>query len=167
MNIDTLRGLLSGERGSKEVMVDKGSRVGVVNRLRSFSNNVTLCSDLEHSADPFLPLVPGSKFSNPTQTKITGTTMDVLEMISAEVQKARTQFPEGRFLFAALMEEVGEAAQSLLEVSQGGKKKDGTPFTDIDVLKELVQIGAMAVRLIEEADRAFTYRYPFNPKETA
>lgn len=62
-----------------------------------------------------------------------------LDLILDEVEFARTKFPGGKFLLAALTEEVGELAKALLQKSS----KD-------DVIGEAVQVAAMAIRIIEE-----------------
>lgn len=68
---------------------------------------------------------------------------ETLELIAAEVVRARTKFPGNKHLTVALMEEVGELAQAILQ----DKPKQ--------ILKEAVQVAAVAVRIIEEGDAAF------------
>lgn len=62
-----------------------------------------------------------------------------LHAVAAEVTRARTKFPGGRYLLAALTEEVGELAQALLQ----GKPKD-------EIEKEAIQVACVAIRIIEE-----------------
>lgn len=62
--------------------------------------------------------------------------------IGKEVKNAREQFPSNEKLLAALVEEVGELAQAMIE-------DDGTAE------EEAVQVAAMAIRLIEEGDSDF------------
>lgn len=64
--------------------------------------------------------------------------------ISAEVLKARTKFPDNKHLLAALVEEVGELAQAMLQ---------DKPRDQID--REAIQVAWVAVRIIEEGDSAF------------
>lgn len=67
-----------------------------------------------------------------------------LTCIDDEVFRARTKFPGNRFLLAALMEEVGELAQAMLQ------KK---PSEEIE--KEAIQVACMAIRILEEGDGTF------------
>ena len=67
-----------------------------------------------------------------------------LDAIRAEVFKARTKFPGNKHLLAALVEEVGELAQAMLQ---------DLPRDEIE--KEAIQVACVAVRIIEEGDSAF------------
>ena len=67
-----------------------------------------------------------------------------LQAISAEVFLARSKFPSNRLLLSMLVEEVGELARALLQ------RKDRD-----DIEKEAIQVAAVAVRIIEEADATF------------
>lgn len=57
---------------------------------------------------------------------------------------SRTKFPGNRFLLAALTEEVGELAQALLQKSDRAA-----------VVKEALQVAAVAIRIAEEGDASF------------
>ncbi len=63
-----------------------------------------------------------------------------LNDISIEVHKARAKFPGNDLLIVALMEEVGELAQAML---------DKTPE---EIRKEAIQVACVAIRIIEEGD---------------
>lgn len=67
-----------------------------------------------------------------------------LSAISDEVQRARTKFPNNHKMLAALVEEVGELAQALLQ---------RRPIEAIR--KEATQVACVAVRIIEEGDADF------------
>jgi len=67
-----------------------------------------------------------------------------LDAISHEVMLARRKFPGNRFLLAALMEEVGELAQAMLQ---------NKPRDEID--REAIQVACVAVRILEEGDASF------------
>ena len=65
--------------------------------------------------------------------------------IKDEVRRARSKHTGNRHMLAALMEEVGELAQALLQGKDPG-----------DVRKEAVQVACVAIRLIEEGDADFS-----------
>lgn len=69
---------------------------------------------------------------------------DSLLDVRREVERARSKFPGNHKLLAALMEEVGELAQAMLQ------KKD--PH---DIAKEAIQVAAVAIRILEEGDADF------------
>lgn len=72
--------------------------------------------------------------------------------LDAEIDRARHKFPDTTFLLAALMEEVGELAQALIDHSKGKQPPE-------NVYAEAIQVAAMAIRIAEEGDPSFTYRY--------
>lgn len=74
--------------------------------------------------------------------------------IEEEVIRARTKFPGNRFLLAALMEEVGELAQAILQ-NQGVER----------IRKEACQVACVAVRIYEEMDAAFADITPEESKK--
>jgi hypothetical protein len=76
-----------------------------------------------------------------------------------EVRRARGMFPGPNRNFGALIEEVGELAEALIE--QGGKK------TSADVFKEAVQVAAMAIRMLEEGSPEYSYRGPLTADDDA
>jgi hypothetical protein len=67
--------------------------------------------------------------------------IETLVDISHEVERGRAKFPGGRFLLAALGEEVGELA---LAVVSGDAEQ---------IRLEAIQCAAVAVRIIEEGER--------------
>jgi len=67
-----------------------------------------------------------------------------LAAIDAELVRARLKHPGRKHLLAALVEEVGELAQAILQQK---------PKSAID--KEAAQVAAVAVRIMEEGDAAF------------
>lgn len=76
--------------------------------------------------------------------------------ITQELEKARAKFPGKIYTFPALIEEVGELSQALMEQSRGGNTEQ---FNDNTVYKEGIQVIVMAIRLIEEGDRDFIYSH--------
>lgn len=80
---------------------------------------------------------------------------DMLE----ELKRAREKFPENDVQFIALIEEVGEFAQSILHLKE---KQDGTLSTQAElrekVYREGIQTLAMVMRLLCEGDRSTAYR---------
>lgn len=72
--------------------------------------------------------------------------------ITAEVAGARAKFPTNQHKLAALTEELGELAQALIDHSRG-------KASPLDVYTEAMQVAAMAVRIAEEGDASFPYRY--------
>ncbi|MFQ5742003.1 MAG: hypothetical protein ACE5HV_00260 [Acidobacteriota bacterium] len=81
----------------------------------------------------------------------------VAEKIDDEIARARRRFPEGDMLFAALVEEVGETAEALIEFSRRGTPSQKRAVSLDDVRKELVQVAAMAIRLRVEGDRYYDF----------
>lgn len=67
-----------------------------------------------------------------------------MSAIQASVLHARAKFPGNQHLLAALMEEVGELAQAMLQ--------DQPQFK---IEKEALQVAAVAVRIVEEGDSTF------------
>jgi len=67
-----------------------------------------------------------------------------VEDIAEEVCRARTKFPDNRHLLAALMEEVGELAQAILQKKPLEEQR-----------KEARQVACVAIRILEEGDSAF------------
>jgi hypothetical protein len=75
---------------------------------------------------------------------------DTREMIEHELKRARMKFPGRNMNFAALVEEVGEVARSLMN---NGTDEKG----HANVRKEAVQTAVMAIRVIEEGDETYGY----------
>lgn len=76
--------------------------------------------------------------------------MTVIELVELEIQDARRKFPSNKQRLAALVEEVGELANALLEYDRGKKTRE-------DVISEAVQVAAMAVRVAEEGSAEFAF----------
>ena len=68
--------------------------------------------------------------------------------LDAEIDFAKAVFPEPKHTLAALMEEVGELAQALLDNERGKKTK-------ADVFAEAIQVMNMAYRVAVDGDEAF------------
>jgi len=86
-----------------------------------------------------------------------------LQAIHAEVMRARLKFPGNHVMLAALMEEVGELANALLELRFATVAKQ--PAYDLDrlrdnVQKEAVQVAAVAIRILEDGDSSFPEYVP-------
>ena len=75
-------------------------------------------------------------------------------MIRNEVKNAREKFPKSTHMLAALVEEVGELSQAMVEHD----RMQGTSVQE--VLREAVQVAAMAVRVAVEGDDNFLYEFP-------
>ena len=67
-----------------------------------------------------------------------------LSDVSKEVVRAREKFPTNEHMLAALMEEVGELSNALLEQN---------PWEEI--YGEAKQVAAVAIRIMEEGDSDF------------
>lgn len=72
--------------------------------------------------------------------------------ISAELGYARRRFPSNKHMLAALVEEVGELAQALIDSERG--KKDPR-----EVYNEAIQVAVMAIRIAEEGSAEFKYSF--------
>ena len=64
--------------------------------------------------------------------------------IAEEVVHARTKFPSNAFLLAALMEEVGELAQAMLQKQPRER-----------IYAEAKGVACVAIRIMEEGDSTF------------
>ena len=76
-----------------------------------------------------------------------------LALIKAEkeIVSARKKFPNNTHLLAALMEEVGELAQAMLQFKY-------EPYKGVsrdDVKKEAIQVACVAIRIVTEGDATF------------
>lgn len=77
-----------------------------------------------------------------------------------EYERAKAKFPDSVCSLAALMEEVGELANALLELQFAAKKAGGTlpederAAFDAAIYKEAVQVAVMAARVALEGDRS-------------
>jgi len=72
--------------------------------------------------------------------------------LQSEVARARSKFPNNHHLLAALMEEVGELAQAMLQQ---------LPREQIE--KEALQVACVAVRIAEEGDASFDDKGAWDP----
>ena len=88
------------------------------------------------------------------QERLTSPDGLVMKMVADEVAAAREAFPGKTHMLAALVEEVGEVAQAIMQHD----RKQGTSVHE--VLREAVQVGAMAIRLAVEGDDNFLYSFP-------
>ncbi len=78
--------------------------------------------------------------------------------LDAEIERARRKFPGANQNFTALIEEVGELAQALLQ--SNGNPVDGWKQTSAEVYKEAKQVACMAIRMMEEGDPFFPHYTP-------
>ncbi len=78
----------------------------------------------------------------------------VFMMIRDELKAAREAFPENTHKLAALVEEVGELAQAMIQHD----RHLGTSVQE--VLREAIQVAAMGVRVAVEGDDNFLYEFP-------
>lgn len=74
------------------------------------------------------------------------------DAVAAEVRRARAKFPGRKHMLPALMEEVGELANALIEHDLDPRRSSPQQIYD-----EAVQVAAMAQRIAEEGDAAFSY----------
>lgn len=79
-------------------------------------------------------------------------TKDTLGCLNKELYYARKNFPSNQHLMVALVEEVGELAQALIDNSRG-------KTSEYHVFAEAIQVATMAVRLAEEGSAEFPYSY--------
>jgi len=73
-----------------------------------------------------------------------------LSLVRDEIKAARDAFPSNAARHAALVEEVGETAEALIEHSRGNASPEV-------VVEEAVQVAAMAVRLVVKGSDEFPY----------
>jgi hypothetical protein len=72
--------------------------------------------------------------------------------LNKELLFARRKFPSNKHLHCALIEEVGELAQSLMDGDSGKS-------TPSEIFAEAIQVAAMAIRVAEEGSKEFAYQY--------
>jgi NTP pyrophosphatase (non-canonical NTP hydrolase) len=86
-----------------------------------------------------------------------------LQAVRAEMIRARIKFPENNVLLAALMEEVGELANALLELRFAclrGEVEGADAMRDA-VQREAIQVASTALRILEDGTSEFPqYRPP-------
>lgn len=102
------------------------------------SLDLCLCANVDLSAHQRLNSVDGQ----------------IISMVRGELDAARGKFPGSTHMLAALMEEVGELAQALMQHDTDGSQ------TTQEVLREAVQVAAMAIRVAAEGDENFVYEFP-------
>lgn len=86
--------------------------------------------------------------------------LSTVRSIDGELANARKYFPMPNPTFAALVEEVGELAAALLQLTvqkQTGKISKNGPVNDLNVAMEAIQVAVMAIRVVEEGDPSFAY----------
>lgn len=82
----------------------------------------------------------------------------IFALVRTELQKARIKFPDNRHLLHAFAEEAGEVTKAFLDSNQG--KAD-----EAQIIRELIQTIAMAVRLLQEGDPDFPRLPPMQSTE--
>lgn len=86
--------------------------------------------------------------------RLNGPDAIVFAMIRGELTAARKEFPGTTHMLPALVEEVGELAEALMEHDRAQAK------TVTEVLREAVQCACMAIRVATEGDENFAYAFP-------
>ena len=100
--------------------------------------DLCLCANVDLSAHQRLNSVDGQ----------------IISRVRGELDAARKQVPGSTHMLAALMVEVGELAQAMME-----HDRDGSQTTQ-EVLREAIQVAAMAIRVAAEGDENFVYEFP-------
>lgn len=80
-------------------------------------------------------------------------TLRTIQDIMAELRYARKKFPTSLYKLAALVEEVGELSQALIDHSFGKQTAE-------QVYKEAIQVASTAIRVAEEGSKEFPYQMP-------
>lgn len=78
----------------------------------------------------------------------------MFKMVRDELVAAREAFPGKTHMLCAMVEEVGELAQAIMQHD----RQQGTSVQE--VLREAVQVAAMAIRVAVEGDDNFLYEFP-------
>lgn len=78
---------------------------------------------------------------------------DFICEVEAEVNRARSKFPATADMAMALVEEVGELCQKMIQQ----KHEPGKGVTHEEVWGEAVQVAVMAMRLATEGQHGFPY----------
>jgi NTP pyrophosphatase (non-canonical NTP hydrolase) len=86
----------------------------------------------------------GENFKRTSETRYIAPLFNTKMLIDDEVVAARSKFPGNAHMLAALVEEVGELAQAMLQ---------GQPIQRI--IDEAKQVACVAIRIIEEGDADF------------
>lgn len=77
---------------------------------------------------------------------------EILACIEAEYEYIETRFPGNKQNLAALMEEVGEHAQALIDSDRGKQ-------TFADAFAEAIQVAAMGIKMAHKGSQEFDYVY--------
>lgn len=112
--------------------------------------NIARCTECNVTVD----LCQCVNVANSAHERLSGPDGIVMAMVRGELIAARQQFPGSTHMLAALMEEVGELAQAMIDHDRGGSQ------TAIQVLREAVQVASMAVRIAVEGDDNMVYEFP-------
>lgn len=78
----------------------------------------------------------------------------MLKLVRDELKAAREAFPGKTHMLCAMVEEVGELAQAIMQHD----RQQGTSAQE--VLREAVQVATMAIRVAVEGDDNFLYEFP-------
>ena len=113
-------------------------------------HNIECCTECGSSIDLCQCIEPSQK----AERRLTSVDGLIFIMIRDELKSAREKFPENTHKLAALVEEVGELAQAMIQHD----RQLGT--TVQEVLREAIQVAAMAVRVAAEGDDNFLYEFP-------
>jgi NTP pyrophosphatase (non-canonical NTP hydrolase) len=81
---------------------------------------------------------------------------EVLKDVKTEIGRAREKFPKSTDLLPALVEEVGELSQALLQQKHEPNKDKGS----VDIYKEAIQVACAALRLATEGEPNFPLYEP-------
>ena len=134
-------------------MMETQQKEAAMTPWEKFKAEIVACGEHSYKEDNFGVARCSGCGANPLQVEFAtgkpkadtrepeGLTMDA---VAAEVIRARIKFPDNTHKLAALVEEVGELAQAMLQ---------GKPWDEIE--KEAIQVAAVAVRIIEEGDSDF------------
>ncbi len=113
-------------------------------------HSVECCTECGLGIDFCQCIEPGHK----AEERLTSADGLVMSMIRDEVKSAREAFPGKTHMLAALVVEVGELAQAMMEHD----RQQGTSVQEC--LREAIQVAAMAVRVAVEGDDNFLYEFP-------
>lgn len=83
-------------------------------------------------------------------------TQNAFDDLSTELRRARREWPDNGHLLAALMEEVGELSQAMLQQQHEPSKG----ITADKIYMEAIQVAVMALRVCTEGDSTFPIYRP-------
>lgn len=113
-------------------------------------HNLPCCTECGSSLDLCICVHP----DDTAHERLTSVDGQVIRMVRDELAAARAAFPGDTHRLAALGEEHGELCKALMEHDRGL----GT--SPQEVLREAIQVAAMAIRLATEGDANFSYLFP-------